>query len=89
MMSAMKFRQIPPTVRPYGRLTLVGAGLVLGGVGSTLLLRDVQVVTHWTGQPMFSQGLIATGGLCVLLAVIPASLIAKAATTDSKASRHR
>jgi hypothetical protein len=89
MMGTMKHHEIPPTVRPYGRLKLVGAGLALAIVGSPLLLRGVQVVTHWTGQPMFSWGLIAAGGLCVLLAVIPASWIAKAAATDSKAARHR
>ena len=89
MMGTMKHHEIPPTVRPYGRLKLVGAGLALAIVGSALLLRGVQVVTHWTGQPMFSWGLIAAGGLCVLLAVIPASWIAKAAATDSKAARHR
>lgn len=89
MMSAMKHHQIQPTVRPYGRLKLVGAGLALTGVGVALLLRGVQVVTHWTGQPMFSWGLIAGGGLCILLALIPGSWIAKAAATDSKAGRHR
>ena len=78
-----------PTVCPYGRLKLVGAGLALTAVGSTMLLRGVQVVTHWTGQPMFSWGLIAGGGLCILLALIPAPSIAKAAATDSKAGRHR
>jgi hypothetical protein len=89
MMTAMRQHQILPTVRPYGRLKLVGAGLALAILGSVLLLRGVQVVTHWTGQPMFSWGLIAAGGLCVLLAVIPASWIAKAAATDAKAARHR
>jgi hypothetical protein len=53
-----------------------------------MLLGGVQVVTHWTGQPMFSWGLIAGGGLCILLALIPAAWIAKAAATDSKAGRH-
>ena len=86
---AMKQRQVSPTVRPYGRLKLVGGGLALAIVGSTLLLRGVQVVTHWTGQPMFSWGLIAAGGLCVALAAIPASWIAKAGSTDSKIARHR
>jgi hypothetical protein len=64
-------------------------GLALAIVGSTLLLRGVQVVTHWTGQPMFSWGLIAAGGLCVAIAAIPASWSAKAASTDSKIARHR
>lgn len=89
MMNAMRQHQMPPTVRPYGRLKLLGAGLALAIVGTALLLRGVQVVTHSTGQPMFSWGLIAAGGLCVLLALIPASWIAKAATTGSKPARHR
>jgi len=89
MMGTMKHHETPPTVRPYGRLKLVGAGLAFAVVGTTLLLSGVQVVTHWTGQPMFSWGLIAAGGLCVVLAIIPASWIAKAATTDSRTPRHR
>jgi hypothetical protein len=83
-MGTMKHHEIPPTVRPYGRLKLVGAGLAFAVVGTTLLLSGVQVVTHWTGQPMFSWGLIAAGGLCIVLALIPASWIAKAATIDSR-----
>ena len=85
----MKHHQIHPTVRPYGRLKLVGAGLAMTAVGIAMLLRGVQVTTHWTGQPMFSWGLIAGGGLCIFLALIPASWIAKAVATDSKAGRHR
>jgi hypothetical protein len=38
---------------------------------------------------MFSWALIAGGGLCIVLALIPASWIANAAATDSKAGRHR
>jgi uncharacterized membrane protein YbaN (DUF454 family) len=78
-----------PTVRPYRRLKLIGGGLAFAILGSALLLRGVQVVTHWTGQPMFSWGLIAAGGLCIVLAAIPASWIAKAASTESKTARHR
>jgi hypothetical protein len=89
MMNVMRKHQMPPTARPYGRLKLLGAGLALAIVGSALLLNGVQVVTHSTGQPIFSWGLIAAGGLCVLLALIPASWIAKTATTDSSAARHR
>lgn len=87
MMSGMKRHHLPPTVRPYGRLKLVGAGLLLAAVGSSRLLRGIQVVTHWTGQPMFSWGLIAAGGLCILLALIPLSWIARAASTPSKTQR--
>jgi hypothetical protein len=75
------------TVRPYGRLKLVGAGLVLALVGFLRMAKGAQVVTHWTGQPMFSWGLFAAGGLCILLALIPTSWIAKAATTHSKTHR--
>jgi hypothetical protein len=83
----MKHRHVPPTVRPHGRLKLVGAGVVLAAVGSARLLRGIQVETHWTGQPMFSWGLIAAGGLCLLLSLIPLSWIAKAPTTRSKPNR--
>src|SRR5208337_1161878 len=75
------------TVRPYGRLKLVGAGLVLAFVGSILMARGIQVVRHWTGQPMFSWGFLAGGGLCILFALIPTSWIAKAASTRSKPHR--
>lgn len=85
----MKHHQIQPTVRPYGRLKLICAGLALTVVGIAMLLRGVQVVTHWTGQPMFSWGLIAGGGLCILLALIPAQWIVKAAAANGKAARHR
>ena len=77
----------PATVRPYGRPKLVGAGLVLALVGFLRMAKGVQVVTHWTGQPMFSWGLLAAGGLCILLALIPSSWIAKAANTRSKTLR--
>jgi hypothetical protein len=76
-----------PAVRPYGRLKLVGAGAVLAFVGAARMARGVQVVTHWTGQPMFSWGLVGAGGLCIVLAFIPPSWIAKAATTHSKTHR--
>ena len=77
----------PSTVRPYGRLKLVGAGLVLALVGFLRMAKGVQVVTHWTGQPMFSWGLLAAGGLCIILAVIPTSWIAKATIIRSETRR--
>ena len=89
IISTMKDYENSSIVRPYGRLKLISAGLALAVVGCVLLLRSVDVVIHWTGQPMFSWGLIAAGGLCILLAVIPASWIANAATTSSKTGRHR
>jgi hypothetical protein len=76
-----------PAVRPYGRLKLVGAGAVLALVGAARMARGIQVVTHWTGQPMFSWGLVGAGSLCIILAFIPATLISKAATTHSKTHR--
>ena len=72
---------------PTGRLKLVGAGLVLALVGFLRMAKGVQVVTHGTGQPMFSWGLLAAGALCILLALIPTSWIAKAAITRSKTRR--
>jgi hypothetical protein len=87
MMSIMQRRE-PSVVSPYGRLKLIGAGLALALVGIVRTLRGVQVVTHWTGQPMFSWGLISAGGICILLALVPIPWITKAAaTTDSKDHR--
>ena len=86
MMSTMQ-RHRQPLVGRYGRLKLIGAGLVLALVGIVMMLRGVQVVTHWTGQPMFSWGLISAGGICILLALVPISWITKAATTHSKDHR--
>ena len=67
--------------RPLARLKLIAAGAVLILVGTVRLLNGVQVVRHWTGQPMFSVGLVAAGGLCILLAFIPTSWIEKAVGT--------
>jgi hypothetical protein len=78
-----------PLVRPYGRLKLVAAGLVLALVGTVRMLSGVQVVTHSSGQPMFSWGLIGAGGFCILLALIPQSWLKKAATTRTKAKIHQ
>jgi hypothetical protein len=67
----------------YGRLKAIGAGVILVAVGLLRLLGGVQVVTHWTGQPMFSWGLIAAGTVCILFAFIPSSWIANAAGTNT------
>jgi hypothetical protein len=56
-------RANPQTIRPYGRLKLIGAGLVLALVGFLRMAKGVQVVIHGTGQPMFSWGLLAAGAL--------------------------
>jgi hypothetical protein len=82
-MSTMK-RHEHPLVRPYGRLKLIGAGVVLTLVGVAQLMRGVQVQLTSRGQPMFSWGLISAGGLCILFALIPVSWIAKAAAIRSK-----
>ena len=50
----------------FGRLKAVGAGLILVTVGVLRMLGGVQVVTHWTGQPVFSWGLVAAGIVCIL-----------------------
>jgi hypothetical protein len=67
----------------FGRLKAVGAGLALVAVGLLRLLAGVQVVTHWTGQPMFSWGLIAAGMICIFSAFIPSSWIARAVGTSA------
>ncbi len=59
----------------YGRLKTLGIGLVLAAVGLLRLLGGVQAVTHWTGQPMFSWGLIAAGVVCVVIAFLPNSWV--------------
>jgi hypothetical protein len=63
----------------FGRLKAVGIGLVLVAVGVLRMLGGVQVVTHWTGQPMFSWGLVAAGVVCILSALVPVSWITTAA----------
>jgi hypothetical protein len=71
----------------YGRLKAIGSGLILIIVGLLRLLGGVQVVTHWTGQPMFSWGLIAAGTLCIFSAFIPRSWMVKAAATGTSKKR--
>jgi len=71
----------------YGRFQAIGAGLVLIVVGKLRLLGGVHVVTHGTGQPMFSWGLIAGGMLLILSALIPQSWIAKAVGSPAQ-KRH-
>ena len=68
----------------YGWLKAIGAGVILIAVGWLRLAGDVQVVTHGTGQPMFSWGLIAGGIVCILSALIPSSWIPKAAGTTTR-----
>jgi uncharacterized membrane protein YidH (DUF202 family) len=86
-MSTMKHRT-RPLVRPYGRFKLIGVGLVIALLGTARVLRGVQVVTRRAGQPFLAWQLIAAGGLCVILALIPLSWIAKASTTRSHHPPH-
>jgi uncharacterized membrane protein YidH (DUF202 family) len=81
-MSTMK-RHPRPLVRRYGRLKLIGVGLVIALLGSARLLRDGQVAAHRTAQPFFAWQLIAAGGLCVILVLLPLSWIAKTSTRRS------
>jgi hypothetical protein len=61
--------------RRHGRLKLIIGGTILIIVGAARMLTGVQVTTHWTGQPMFSSGLVAAGAFCIFIALIPASWI--------------
>ena len=57
------------------RLKAIGAGAVLVAVGCLRTKGGTQVVTHWTGQPMFSSGLIAGGLVLIASAAIPKRLM--------------
>ena len=57
------------------RLKGIGAGGVLVVVGWLRLSAGVQVVTHWTGQPMFSFGLLASGLVLILASLLPGWVI--------------
>jgi len=59
----------------YERLKMVGCGLVLVFMGVLRLRQGLDVVTHSTGQPMFSWGLIAVGVVCIILSLIPNSWV--------------
>ena len=65
------------------RLRGIVAGFVLVIVGCLRLNAGVQVVTHWTGQPMFSFGLIAGGLVLILASLLPDSLVSRI-TAESK-----
>ncbi len=70
--------------RSKGRLTVFAAGAILALVGYVRLKEGVFVVRHWTGQPMFSYGLIAAGLVLIIVAVVPVRLIS--GTTNRKKS---
>ncbi len=77
------------TTRHLGRLKLIGAGLLLAAVGIVRMMSGIQVTTHWTGQPVFSWCLVAAGGICIVLALIPDSWVAKAANASYSKTRNR
>jgi uncharacterized membrane protein YidH (DUF202 family) len=72
----------------FGRLKLVGAGVILASIGVLRMGNGIQVVRHGSGQPMFSWGLIAAGILCLVLACIPISWVAWAAQTKRAQKTH-
>jgi hypothetical protein len=76
----------PPAKAGWHRLKLVGAGLLFAGVGGALILHGVLAYKR-AGQPLFSYGLVATGVLCMLLAMIPDSWVAKAAETPRRGAK--
>jgi hypothetical protein len=69
------------------RLKLTAVGLVLILFGALKIARSVQVSAHWTGQPLFSWGLVTSGAVCILLSLIPMSWITRAA--EDPRAKHR
>jgi len=59
------------------RLQAIGIGSVFVAVGYLRIRGGTQVVIHWTGQPLFSFGLIAGGLVLILSAAIPGRLMSK------------
>jgi hypothetical protein len=66
------------------RLKAIGIGAVLVAVGYVRIRGGTQVVTHWTGQPMFSFGLIAGGLVLIASAAIPERLISRLTTVKKR-----
>ena len=66
------------------RLKGMVAGFALVIVGCLRLSAGVQVVTHWTGQPMFSFGLIEGGLVLILASLLPDSLVARIAASSKR-----
>ena len=59
------------------RLKLVALGMIILLVGLVRQLSGEVVLTHWTGQPQYSFGLIAAGGFMIVMAFIPSSWLSK------------
>jgi hypothetical protein len=74
-------RREPSVVGRYGRLKLIGAGVVLALVGIARIMTNVQVQLNGHGQPTFSWGLVSAGGICILLVLVPISWITRATRT--------
>jgi hypothetical protein len=66
---------------------VIAGGLLVAFVGYSLLKAGKDVVTHWTGQPLYSVGLIVAGILLVVLSMIPSSWVSKAAAIDRHSGR--
>ena len=62
------------------RLKAIGAGAALVTVGCLRIKGGTQVVIHWTGQPMFSSGLITAGLLLIASAAVPKRLMSRLTT---------
>jgi hypothetical protein len=58
-------------------------------VGYLRIMAGRQVVIHWTGQPMFSAGLIAAGFLLIVSAAIPERWMQKLTTVKRRQTKSR
>jgi len=59
------------------RLKAIGIGVILVAIGCLRIKEGNPVVIHWTGQPMFSFGLIAAGLVMIASAAIPGRFISR------------
>ena len=57
------------------RASVACFGLALVAVGVYRQMTGEVVVTHWTGQPMWSFGLIAAGIACIGISLLPNSVV--------------
>lgn len=66
------------------RLKAIGAGAILVALGYLRISGGTQVVTHWTGHPMFSFGLIAGGLVLIASAALPEKLMSRFTTIKKR-----